>query len=68
MVFGEKHFDDLVSEYVEHSLKERSHQSVGNVPQTGDWPKPEGDPPDLENVGCRKRLGSVLKYFERMAA
>jgi len=30
MVFGEKHLDYLVSEYVEHYHVERPHQGLGN--------------------------------------
>jgi len=68
LIFGEKHFDYLVSEYVEHYHTERPHQSKGNVPLTGEWPEPEdGKPPDGEIV-CQQRLGGLLKHYERKAA
>src|SRR5262245_46954992 len=35
IVCGERHFDYLVREYVEHYHTERPHQSKGNVPLTG---------------------------------
>ena len=31
LVFGEKHLDYLVREYVEHYHTERRHQGLGNV-------------------------------------
>lgn len=44
IVFGEQHFDYLVSEYVEHYHTERTHQAMGNVLLTGTWSEME-DPP-----------------------
>ena len=68
IVFGEQHFDYLISEYAEHCHIERPHQALGNVPITGDWPKPENDPPDSIPIECRTRLGGVLRHYERRAA
>ena len=67
IVFGEKHFDYLVSEYVEHYHTERPHQAKGNVPLTGEWPAPEEAPPDGE-ILCHERLGGLLRHYERRAA
>ena len=70
IVFGEQHFDYLIAEYVEHYHTERPHQAKGNKPLTGDWPEPEGDPPDSDSdtVVCRTRLGGLLRHYERKAA
>jgi len=52
-VFGEKHFDYLIFEYVEHYYIERPHQAMGNVPLNGEWREPENDPPDSIPIECR---------------
>jgi Integrase core domain len=68
IVFGEDHFDYLVSEYVDYYQTVRPHQSLENKPLTGDWPDPtSGEPPDGEIV-CHSRLGGLLKHYERQAA
>ena len=68
IVFGEDHFNYLVSEYVDYYQTVRPHQSLGNKPLTGDWPEPNsGTPPDGDVV-CRTRLGGLLKHYERNAA
>lgn len=67
IVCGERHFDHLVREYVEHYHRERPHQSKGNLPLTGNWPEPDEPPPEGEIV-CRQRLGGLLKHYERCAA
>lgn len=68
IVFGEKHFDYLISEYVEYYHNERPHQAMGNVPLTGDWPEPKDDPPATIPIECRTRLGGMLRHYERRAA
>ena len=68
LVFGEQHFNHLISEYVEHYHTERPHQALGNVPLTGDWPDPEHDMPPDDGIECRSRLGGWLKTYVRMAA
>ena len=64
LVFGEKHFDYLVREYVEHYHQERPHQGLENQPIVG---QPPPAPPHGE-VGCRTRLGGLLKHYYRAAA
>jgi putative transposase len=68
IVCGERHFDHLVREYVEHYHTERPHQAKGNVPLTGDWPEPRGEPPPNGEIDCRTRLGGLLKSYHRAAA
>jgi putative transposase len=64
LVFGEKHFDYLVREYVEHYHTERPHQALGNGLVTGE------PPPALPNtdshIECRPRLGGLLKHYRRV--
>ena len=61
-VFGEKHFDYLVREYVEHYHTERPHQGLGNRLVSGELP-----PPADGKVLCRTRLGGLLKHYYRAA-
>jgi putative transposase len=66
LVFGEKHFDYLVREYVEHYHTERPHQGLGNRAITGE---PPPAPPDSnDTLLCRTRLGGLLKHYHRIAA
>jgi putative transposase len=64
LVFGEKHFDYLVREYVEHYHTERPHQGLANRLVTGE------PPPALSagGVACRTRLGGLLRHYYRAAA
>ena len=57
LVFGEKHFDYLVREYVEYYHQERPHQGLGNR-LIGGEPPHEG----TGKVQCRTRLGGLLKH------
>ncbi|MCL2646953.1 MAG: integrase core domain-containing protein [Phycisphaerales bacterium] len=62
--FGEKHLRYTLDEYLEHYLKERPHQGVGNQILTA----PAQAPPDRGRVYCRERLGGLLKSYYRKAA
>jgi transposase InsO family protein len=51
-------------EYVVHYNAERNHQGIGNrliAPPTTEMP-------DVGSVQCRRRLGGMLNYYERLAA
>jgi Integrase core domain len=62
LVFGEKHFDYLAREYVEHYHTERPHQGLENR-------LPAGYPlSDVGEVQCGTRLGGLLKHYHRAAA
>jgi putative transposase len=70
VVFGERHMDYLCREFVEHYHAERPHQGLDN-----ELPKPyrkkrKGQPDliPLADVGCRTRLGGLLKHYYRKAA
>jgi putative transposase len=66
IVCGERHFEYLIREYLEHYHTERPHQSKGNVPLVGEWPGLAGEPPG--KIVCRKRLGGLLRSYTRRAA
>jgi putative transposase len=66
LIFGEKHFDYLVREYVEHYHTERPHQGLGNGMVTGE--PPPALPDSNDTVLCRTRLGGLLKHYHRIAA
>lgn len=64
---GQRHLRMAVTEFVEHYHSERNHQGLGNrlvtaaaVPGT---PSNENAP-----IGCRDRLGGLLKFYYRRTA
>jgi putative transposase len=64
ILFGERSLRRALSEYVEHFHAERNHQGKGNIllfPRNTDRDR-EGQ------VGCRERLGGLLRYYHREAA
>jgi putative transposase len=68
LVFGEDHFNYLISEYVEHYHLERPHQSLGNEPLAAKLKIARRGGDDGEPIGCRERLGGLLKHYYRTAA
>ena len=66
LVFGEKHFDYLVREYVEHYHTERPHQGLGNRLVSGE--PPPALPDKQARIECRTRLGGLMKHYYRAAA
>lgn len=68
MVFGQRHFDFIVSSYLDHYNGRHPHQSLDNRPLSGTWPE-VNDPLDSgEIIVCHESLGGVLKHYERRAA
>ena len=67
IVFGERHLNYLVAEYVRHFLTERPHQSLGNAP-LDELPAPPDDVPATADVRCERSLGGLLKHYHRAAA
>jgi putative transposase len=67
LVFGEKHVDYLVGEYVEHYHTERPHQSLGNRTIAEGAPPPNAPAVDLASVERRTRLGGPLSHYVRAA-
>ncbi|QOV92111.1 integrase core domain-containing protein [Humisphaera borealis] len=64
LIFGQEHFDLLVREYVEHYHEERPHQGKENQLLI----TPSDLPPTSGKIHCRRRLGGVLKHYNRAAA
>jgi putative transposase len=63
VVFGCKHMDYLMKEFVEHYHTERPHQALGNEPLARAAPRGHCD----GRVVCRSRLGGVLRHYRRAA-
>ena len=63
ILFGEKHIRYVISEYVEHYLRERPHRVLGHRIIESKTPMPTDGP-----VKCRERLGGLLKMYYRRVA
>lgn len=70
MVWGQKHFDYLVSSCLSHYNEFRPHQGNGidNRPLIGKWPEIDEPLGPDEEIGCIESLGGNLKRYERRAA
>ncbi|HEY8503744.1 MAG TPA: integrase core domain-containing protein [Gemmataceae bacterium] len=66
VVFGEAHLRHSVDCYVTYYNTDRPHQSLGNVPLSGQPPGPSREPP--VEVACAERLGGLLRHYYRKAA
>ncbi len=67
-VFGEEHFNYLISEYVRYYHEERPHQGKSNLPLSQTAPPNEVLDLSETEIVCRTRLGGLLKHYERNAA
>lgn len=61
-MLGERHFDYLIREYVEHCHRERPHQGLGNVPLTAISSAPKEETVNPKKIVCHDRLGGLLKH------
>jgi putative transposase len=76
VVLGQRHFDYLVGEWLEHYRRERPHQAKDNellVPETlGRKRRARAlglmDVLPCANIRCEQRLGGLLKHYYRKAA
>jgi transposase InsO family protein len=77
IVFGQEHFDHIVSEYVAYYHECRPHQGIGNAllptrqNESADTVTPDQPAsPDLSiaDIKCETRLGGLLKRYHRAAA
>src|SRR5262245_1525016 len=64
ILFGERSLRRALSEYVEHYHTERNHQGSENVLL---FPR-DTDAHREAPVGCRQRLGGLLRYYHQAAA
>ena len=60
LIFGERHLEYVIQEYMAHYHMERPHQGLGNEIIE---PPPQGD----GEIVCQERLGGVLKFYRRAA-
>jgi len=68
LVFGTRHLDYLISEFVEYYNTVRSHSRREHLPPLRqDVPK-ENCTIDFAKIVCKERLGGLIKSFERVAA
>ena len=68
IAIGPKHFDYLISEYVEHYHTERPHQAMGNVPLAGKASEPQIGAVAPIDMVCLSRLGGVLCHYHNRVA
>jgi putative transposase len=59
---GERHLRHAIDEFVIHYHRERNHQGIGNQLIDGEPSVQTGE------VGCRQRLGGLLRYYYHRAA
>ena len=60
LVFGERHLEYLIDEYIQHYHGERAHQGLDNELIE---PPPHGE----GEIVCQERLGGLLKFYRRAA-
>jgi len=65
ILFGERALQRALAEYAMHYHAERPHQGKGNVIL---MPSTRADVRSDGPIGCRERLGGLLKYYDRAAA
>jgi putative transposase len=65
LVFGTRHLDHLLKEFLEHYHTERPHQGMDNAPLRREAPPSCAS---TSPVICRHRLGGLLRHYERKAA
>ena len=66
ILFGEASLRRALTQFTEHYHVERNHQGKGNLLlfPSAEQPTSKRGPP----IGCRERLGGLLKYYYRRAA
>ncbi len=74
VAFGEQHVNHLVPEMLVHYHTKRPHQSKNNeLLDVRDGKKrakksKDAEPSPMSGVGCRQRLGGLLRHYYRKAA
>ena len=77
VVFGERHMNLLVREFLAHYHVERPHQGLENelivkpTPPKSKKKRMASAEPDvvpLSSIRCQTRLGGLLKHYSRKAA
>ncbi len=69
--FGKRHLDYLIRQFGEHYHEERPHQGIdNNLPVRKKRRKKPTDESTISiaSIGCKSRLGGLLKHYYRRAA
>jgi putative transposase len=61
LIFGERHLEYIIHEYLQHYHLERPHQGIGNDMIE---PRPQGK----GEIVCHERIGGLLKSYRRAAS
>jgi len=64
ILFGEKSLQGVVSNYLKHYHHERNHQGKDHLLL---FPVAVAEASSRRAIGCRVRLGGLLKYYNRAA-
>ena len=64
ILFGEGSLKRALNEFTEHFHFERNHQGKGNVLLFASPTKPESM---AASIGCKQRIGGLLRYYCRAA-
>lgn len=67
IIFGQRHLDHIVREWVQYYNRVRSHTGRGHLPPVHDVPD-EVPKLDREEIVVRSYVGGLVKSFERKAA
>ena len=67
-MFGERHLNYLVHEYVSYYYYERVHSCRDHLPPCQAESPLKNNAADPGGIVCRERLGGLIKTFERAAA
>ena len=67
ILFGKRHLDFIVGEYVAYFNEHRSHSSRDNLPPLGKIPD-EVATVRLDQIQVKSHVGGLVKSFERRAA
>ncbi len=67
IVFGKRHLDYLVSEFVEYYNTRRAHMERDHLPPIRDVPE-EVDTLTMDQIEVKSYVGGLVKSFERKAA
>ena len=67
ILFGRRHLDHLVAEYVEYFNRQGAHSSRDNLPALSTPPE-EVTSIRMEDVEVKSYVGGLIKSFERKAA
>ena len=67
IVFGKRHLDDSISEFVTFYNTQRSHMQRDHLPPIRDVPE-EVETLRLDQIEVKSYVGGLVKSFERKAA